>query len=90
MIFITENDVLKDGRPLYHIERTIDGGKAFGDESHIIYVNGSYQDEASPVGRLMHDFSCRDANSIHSPVLRKRTKHFKEDAEGVTSMCKVL
>ena len=37
VIFITERDVLGDGLPIYHIDRTIrETGKLFGDESHII------------------------------------------------------
>ena len=43
VIFITENDCMGQGLPLYHIERTIqETGKLFKDGSHIIYVNGSY------------------------------------------------
>ncbi len=39
VIFITENDVLKAGLPIYHIDRTVkETGIMFGDESHIIYV----------------------------------------------------
>ena len=40
VIFITENDVLGKGLPLYHIDRVIsETGEFFGDDSHIIYVN---------------------------------------------------
>ena len=39
VIFITENDVLKAGLPIYHIDQTVkETGIMFGDESHIIYV----------------------------------------------------
>lgn len=56
VIFITENDVLGKGKPLYHIDRVIkETGENFGDEAHILYVNGAYRDE-SPIGILMHDF----------------------------------
>jgi len=41
VIFITENDIIKAGLPIYHIDRMVkETGKLFGDESHIIYVNG--------------------------------------------------
>lgn len=44
VIFITENDIMGRGLPLYHIERTIqETGTLFNDGSHIIYVNGSYK-----------------------------------------------
>ena len=40
VIFITENDVLKGGLPIYHVERAIlETGKLFNDKAHIIYVN---------------------------------------------------
>ena len=63
VIFITERDVLGDGLPIYHIDRTIrETGKLFGDESHIIYVNSQIKDETA-LGKLMHDFSCTNAVS---------------------------
>lgn len=47
-----------DALPIYHINRMVEEtGKKFQDEAHIIYVNGAYRDE-SPLGILMHDFSC--------------------------------
>ena len=37
VIFITENDVLKAGLPIYHVDRIIqETGEPFGDEAHII------------------------------------------------------
>ena len=67
VVFITEHDVIGDGQPLYKIERYISGSnKKFDDGSHILYVNGAYRDE-TPIGKLMHDFSCTapDLSLIH-------------------------
>lgn len=90
IIFITENDVLGDGLPIYHIDRVIrETGKEFGDESHIIYVNSQIKDE-SDLGKLMHDFSCTDAEDMHYKVLADRVRYFKEDEKGVTAMCKSM
>ena len=90
IIFITENDVLGDGLPIYHIDRVIrETGKEFGDESHIIYVNSQIKDE-SELGKLMHDFSCTDAEDMHYKVLADRVRYFKEDEKGVTAMCKSM
>ena len=56
IIFITARDVLKDGLPVYTIERTIqETGKLFGDRAHIVYVNGAYRGE-DEVGRLVKYF----------------------------------
>ena len=40
VIFITEKDFYGDGKPLYKINRYINGERLFNDEAHIIYVNG--------------------------------------------------
>ena len=90
VIFITENDVLKAGLPIYHIDRIIqETGEPFGDEAHILYVNGEYRDE-SPIGILMHDFSCTDARDMKYRTLAERVRYFKEDEKGVAAMCKAM
>lgn len=90
VIFITKRDVMGDGLPIYHINRVVEEtGKKFQDEAHIIYVNGAYRDQ-SPLGILMHDFSCTDPNDITYEVLAERVRYFKEDAEGVAAMCKAM
>lgn len=90
VIFITEHDVLGGNRPVYHIDRTIrETGDLFGDGSHILYVNGAWRDD-SPVGKLMHDFSCTDPNSMNYALLADRVRYFKEDKEGVQAMSKIF
>ena len=90
VIFITENDVIGLGEAIYEIERCfVKSGKQFGDGSHILYVNGSYRDD-SPVGKLMHDFSCTDPSDMCYNVLADRARFFKESKEGIAVMCKVL
>ena len=90
VIFITENDVIGLGEAVYEIERCfVKSGKRFGDGSHILYVNGSYRDD-SPVGKLMHDFSCTDPSDMCYNLLADRARFFKESKEGIAVMCKVL
>lgn len=90
VIFITENDVLKKGLPIYHIERMItETGDYFGDDSHIIYVNGGYTDD-SALGKLMHDFHCMDPEQMVYPFLQEKTRYLKQDTKGVTHMCKIM
>ena len=77
VIFITENDVMKAGLPIYHIDRVVrETGKLFEDEEHIIYVNSQIKDETK-LGRLMHDFSCTDAKDMYNKVLADRVRYFK-------------
>lgn len=90
VIFITEHDVLGDGHPIYHIDRTvIETGALFGDESHILYVNAQIKDDTA-LGQLMHDFSCTSAEEMHYQILADRVRYFKEDTEGVATMCKAM
>jgi len=90
VIFITEHDVWKRGKPLYKVRRTFeDTEDVFDDGAHILYVNGECQNE-SPLGRLMHDFFCSDPNDMYSDVLAERVRFFKEDEKGVVAMCKVM
>ena len=89
-VFITENDIMKAGLPIYHIDRTVkETGELFGDESHIIYVNSQIKDE-SALGMLMHDFSCTDAKDMKYKILADRVRYFKEDEKGVATMCKAM
>ena len=59
VIFITETDVLGEGKPIYIIRRTIEGsGRVFDDGRHNLNVNSTMGDEDTPLGRLMPDFHC--------------------------------
>ena len=90
IIFITENDVLKAGLPIYHIHCVVEEtGAVFNDQSHIIYVNSQIKDE-SALGKLMHDFFCTDAKDMFYPVLAERVQYFKQDAKGVATMCRAM
>ena len=90
VIFITENDIMKAGLPIYHIDRTVkETGELFGDESHIIYVNSQIKDE-SALGKLMHDFYCTDPKDMNYKILAERVRYFKEDEKGVATMCRVM
>ena len=91
-IFITEEDYYKRKEPVYHVENTIKelDNAPLGDGSYILYINGSYRNLETPIGRLMHDFSCADSSGIINPVLKKRIKYLKEEEGGHRSMCKLM
>lgn len=90
VIFITENDVLRGGLPIYHINRIIEEmGKSFGDEAHIIYVNSQIKDDTA-LGKLMHHFTCTNPDDMNYPVLAQRVRYFKEDTKGVATMCRAF
>ncbi len=91
VVFITEHDLFKAGKPIYTIDRTIAelDGALFNDGSHIIYVNSEIRDETK-LGRLMQDLYCTDPHAMNNEVLSDRTKYFKETKEGVEAMCKLM
>ena len=90
VIFITERDVLGRGEALYKVERCIlNTGELFDDGAHILYVNGAFRDD-SPLGWLMHDFSCTRAADMHYAVLAGQVRYFKETMEGSDTMCRVM
>ena len=87
VIFITRDDILGYGLPIYHIDRQIkELNEAFQDEAHIIYVNSRKQDDTE-LGKLMHDLHCKKADEMHSPILAKRVHELKETQKGVELMC---
>lgn len=90
IIFITENDIMKAGFPLYHINRFVEEtGNTFGDDAHIIYVNSQVKDETS-LGKLMHDFSCTDPSDMNYQILADRVNFFKNEEKGMLIMCQML
>ena len=90
VIFITEKDVIGLGKPLYLYERKLQGTDiSLGDESFIVYVNGSLCDD-SPLGHLMHDFACTNADQMYYNRLAERTRFFKKTSEGEVVMNEVL
>ena len=90
VIFITRDDTLGYGLPVYHVERKIEEvGKSFKDGSHIIYVNSGKQ-ENTELGSLMHDLHCKNASEIHSKILAERVYELKETQKGVDLMCREM
>lgn len=90
VIFITERDVLKLDEPIYFIERVIVGkDKLFNDEAHIVYVNNSIQDD-TPLGRLMHDFSCADPDKMSYKIFADKIGKQKRDKEKVKKLAGVV
>ena len=92
VIFITEHDVLKGSKPIYHIHRTIHEmeNSIFHDGADIIYVNAACQSTDDSLGRLMHDFHCTDADDMYYPELAERVRFYKTNDKGVTKMCEIM
>ena len=41
------------------------------------------------VGRLMHDFFCKDPKDMHNAILARNVRRYKTEKEGVETMCRV-
>ena len=89
-IFIIEKGFYGMGKPVYLIEQiNLDTGKTFEDGEHILYVNGEYRG-TSDIGKLMHDFSCTNADDMNFELMAERTRYLKENPKGVSEMRKVI
>ena len=90
VIFITENDVMKRGKDAYSYQRREDDtGECLGDGTHIIYVNGATHSK-SDIGKLMHDFLCRNAAEMYFDLLKRQVSQFKNSEEGRLYMCETM
>ena len=89
VIFITENDVLGKGLPLYTVDRIVrETNEIFDDKSHIIYVNSQITND-SALGRLMSDFRCKNPEEMHYDVLSDIAK-FAKEREDEKGMCQII
>lgn len=90
VIFITQNDVLGDGLPIYHIRRYIEeNGKLFDDGQQIIYVNGENTDTSTALGQLMADMQQKDAAKISNKILADKMNILKKGRTFET-MCREI
>ena len=55
----------------------------------LLRVDSSRQEETE-LGRLMHDFRCKEAKEMHSRILANRVRQLKETQKGVEIMCKEM
>ena len=87
VIFITRNDVLGLNQAIYTIHKYIDGAlKRFDDGAHVIYINGSAEDDGTEIWKLIHDLRSTEAKDMYLPKLSERVRFFKEDEEGEIKM----
>lgn len=90
VIFITKNDVLEGGLPIYHIERRVEEtGELFDDGQHIIYVNGENTDTSTALGQLMADMQQADATKISNKVLAGKMNTLKK-GRAFEKMCQEI
>ena len=93
IIFITDKDIFKAKKQLYHIERKIEEiGAAFQDGSHILYFNTDCKED-NALGKLAKDFHQENPEEMQSEILSKRVALLKSrrlDKKGEQKMNLVL
>ena len=91
VIFITESDFIGRGKAIYTVNRYFeDCMELFDDGNHIIYVNGAYKNDETPIGKLMHDFRCTSSDDMFYPELKESVHYYKETKGGRTSVCEAI
>jgi hypothetical protein len=90
IIFITEHDYYKKGKPVYEIEKTVKGTDlTFDDGCKIMYVNGAYKADDA-IGHLMHDFRTADASEMYYNEIANRVRIHKQEEQGAKAMCRIF
>lgn len=90
VIFIYKSDKFGKGLPLYHVDRYIkETEETFGDGSHIIYVNGSYNGDDA-IGKLVSDFHQTDSEQMYYSELADGVEHYKETEKGRGNMSEAV
>lgn len=87
VIFITKTDVLKEGLPIYRIERVIvDTGKPFNDGTRIIYVNTAHEDTNTALGKLVHDLRCGNLRKWYYSELAEQADEARKKVRKMTQI----
>lgn len=89
VIFITRDDVLGGGLPVYHVCNWVhETDEAFNDGGHIVYVNTSYTGDLVDLdlANLIADFRCTDPAKMHFKELAGRAGSLKGMQGGAVGM----
>lgn len=90
IVYISEFDVFKEGKTIYHVDKTIrETGTTVDDGLHEIFVNTAI-DDGSTIADLMNCFTKKEVNNPKFPILTKRFNELKTTEGGVSAMCEVM
>ena len=68
----------------------VENYKHFNDGRHIIYVNASFKDDESALGKLTHDLLCQRPDEMNYKALADKARYLKEDKEGIMKSKSVI
>ena len=90
VIYITEFDLFKEGKSVYHVSKRLDEtGTVIDDGLHEIYVNAEIND-GSDTAELMKCFVSPTVDNPKFPELSKRVKWLKGEEGGDKKMSKIM
>ncbi len=91
-MYISEYDVFRQGKTIYHIDSIIRETKTTVDDGlSRVFVNTQYADtDNTDVGELMKCFLQKEIDNKKFPELSERLAYFKNDGKGVDSMCNII
>ena len=82
VIFITRDDVIGGGEPVYVFDRVCGAsGRSLEDGSHLVYVNGAHSDPTTQLGLLLEDMRCAQPDKMHFEELASRARDLKGGEE---------
>ncbi len=90
MIYITEKDIFKRGKTVYHFDRIIrETGEAVDNGYHEIYVNAEVHD-GTDIAEYMEIFSSSDVHrNLKFPSICEVVRYYK-NGKGRETMCRVV
>ena len=90
VIYISEFDIFKSGKTVYHIEKTLkETGDVVDDGLHEIFVNTTI-DDGSVIADLMNCFTKKEVHNANFPKFSKRVHDLKNTEGGANAMCEVM
>ncbi len=90
VVYISEFDLFKKGKTIYHIEKFItETGDTVDDGMHEIFVNTAV-DDGTELAEYMSFFMSTEVKSTKFPAITSRMKHLKNTEGGRYSMCQIM
>lgn len=90
VVFISEFDVFKMGKTVYHVDNVVRETKEIvQDGLHRIFVNTEIND-GTKTSRLMSHFTEKTVEDVEFPELSARMHELKEEEGGITVMSGVM
>lgn len=90
IVYISEFDVLKKGKTVYHIDKVIrETGTTVDDGLHEIFVNTAV-DDGSDISKLMSCFVKKEVHNPKFPKLSEEVTRLKTTEGGIETMCAVI